>query len=139
MGFYSSGQSGVLVFDGRTIAKISSWSLQASVAALETTSLSDTAKTYTPGIKAASGSCSVWMYRESAQAPVAGEALISKVFRTSATSEKDIYGMSLMYQTDKGVKFNCIITDAALSLSVGEIMQVSLSFQVTSDLIEVKL
>lgn len=139
MGIYSSGQSGVLMFDGKAIAKISSWSLQASVDALETTSLGDTAKTFTPGIKNASGSCSVWMYRESAQMPVAGEQLISKIFRTTATNDTDIYTMALIYQTDKGIKFNCIMTDAAISLSVGEIMQANLSFQVTSDLLEVKL
>lgn len=139
MGIYSSGQSGVLIFDGKAIAKVSSWSLQASVDALETTSLGDSAKTFTPGIKNASGSCSVWMYRESAQTPVTGEQMINKIFRTTATSEKDIYTMSLIYQTDKGIKFNCIMTDAAISLSVGEIMQANLSFQVTSDLLEVKL
>lgn len=139
MGVYTTGQSGALHFDGKWIGKVADWSLQASVDALEVTSLSDTARQFTPGIKNASGSCSLWMYRENGSSAVAGEQMLNKVLRLDGADENDIYRMRLVYQSNKGFEFDCILTDAALSLSVGEVVQAKVSFQVTSDMAGVYL
>ena len=135
MANYFSGKDGSLTFNGERVGKVASWSLSAKVEAMEVTSLEDTARDFTPGIKDASGSASVWMYQDNAGAPTAATPLLNKVFRTGATSDADVYRMALEYGTHRLV-FDCILTTADLACSVGAVMQTTISFQVCGDLIE---
>ena len=135
MANYFSGKDGSLTFNGERVGKVASWSLSAKVEAMEVTSLADTARDFTPGIKDASGSASIWCYQESTGAATAASPLLSKVFRTSGTSDDDIFRMELGYGTHKLV-FDCLLTTADLACSVGAVMQANISFQVCSDLIE---
>ena len=135
MANYFSGKDGSLTFNGERVGKVASWSLSAKVEAMEVTSLADTARDFTPGIKDASGSASIWCYQESTGAATAASPLLSKVFRTGATSDADVYRMALEYGTHK-LTFDCILTTADLACSVGAVMQANISFQVCGDLIE---
>lgn len=129
---YLSGKDGKLIYNGVLLAKVANWSLTANVDALEVTSLADVARDYTPGLKAASGSCTVWYYDN---APV---SLLSKVVRTGAPTDADILTMQLGFGA-KSVTFKCLLTSAALSMSVGEVLQAQVSFNVCGDLSGVAL
>ena len=96
------------------------------------TSLADDARDYTPGLKSASGSCTVWYYDD---APV---DLLEKVVRTDAPTDADKLTMVLGFGA-KSITFECLITSADLAMTVGEVMQAQLSFQVCSDLTGVTL
>ena len=61
MSFYS-GKDGRLLIDGTAAAKVRNWSYQASMQTLETTTLGDTDRTITNGIRSHSGACSLFYY-----------------------------------------------------------------------------
>jgi hypothetical protein len=132
MASYLHGKDGSITYAGVRLAKVASWSLTSQVEALETTSLADSARTYTPGIKSGSGSCSVWYYDD---APV---ALLSKVVRTDAPSDADIVEMTLGFGA-KAVTVRALITNAELAMAVGSVMQAQLQFNVCGDAVSVAL
>jgi len=123
---YYSGRDGKITFNGSLVAKVQSWSLTANVEALETTVLSENSRTYTPGIRDASGSCSVLYYDN---APV---SLIQRVISVTAPTNLDKYRMILGFG-DKAIEFDCIITSAELACSVGEVMTATVQFTMTGD------
>ena len=129
---YFSGRDGKITYDGVQLAKVASWSLSSQVEALEVTSLADFARDYTPGLKSASGACTVWYYND---APV---SLLSKVVRTDAPSDFDKLTMTLGFG-EKSITFTCLLTGAELAMTVGEVMQAQLQFQVCGDLTGVDL
>jgi len=132
MASFISGKDGSITYAGVRLAKVGSWSLSSQVESLEITSLEDAARSYTPGLKSASGNCSVWMYEDSAK------SLLSKVIRTDAPSDADIVSMTLGFGT-KSVTFRALITNAELAMTVGQVMQAQLQFQVCGDMTSVVL
>ena len=129
---YLTGRDGYLAVDGVKLAKVASWSLSSQVEALEVTSLADAARDYTPGLKSASGSCSIWYYESNAK------ALASKVVRTDAPSNTDIVVMTLGFGVDS-VTFKALITSVELGMAVGSVMQASLNFNACGDMTAVTL
>lgn len=129
---YYSGRDGKITFNGSLVAKVKSWSLTANVEALETTVLSENSRTYTPGIRDASGSCSVLYYDN---APV---SLIQRVISVTAPTNLDKYRMILGFG-DKAIEFDCIITSAELACSVGEVMTATVQFTATGDFVSLTL
>ena len=129
---YLSGRDGSITYAGVKLAKVASWSFSAAVEALETTSLADAARSYTPGLKSANGSCSIWLYESNAK------SLLSKVVRTDAPSDADIVEMTLGFGVN-AVTFKALITNAELAMAVGSVMQANLQFNVSGDLTGVTL
>lgn len=122
---YYSGRDGSLVYNNKVIAKVSEWSISASVEALPTTTLGKRNESYVPGNMDASGGATILYY---ADAPV---TLINKVFRVNTVStDPEIFTMKLQYST-KTINFNCVITQASLSCKTGDVMQASIDFKVT--------
>ena len=129
---FVSGKDGYITYDGARLGKVASWSLSSQVEALEVTSLADAARDYTPGLKSASGSCSIWLYGENAK------ALMARVIRTDAPSDADKVSMTLGFGA-KSVTFSALITNAELQMAVGTVMQVSLQFQCCGEMSAVVL
>jgi hypothetical protein len=120
---YLAGKDGTLTCNGVRLAKVASWGLTSSVEALEVTSLGDSARDYTPGLKSATGTCLVWLYDD------AGKTLASKVIRTDAPTDADKVTLTLGFGT-KSVTLSALITQADLQMAVGSVMQYSIQFQV---------
>ena len=129
---YLTGRDGSITYAGVKLAKVASWSLSSQVEALEVTSLADAARDYTPGLKSASGSCSIWYYGDNAK------ALLSKVVRTDAPSNTDIVEMTLGFGVDSAT-FKALITSVDLGMAVGSVMQASLNFNACGDMTAVVL
>jgi hypothetical protein len=83
MAFYS-GLDGQLYLDGSKIGKVQNWSLNASQAVLETTSLEDTDRTLINGVRSMSGSCRVFYHSD-------GNAsdFIDNIIKSGATGAED--------------------------------------------------
>lgn len=123
---YFSGRDGSLVYNNQVIAKVSEWAITANVAALTTTVLGQRNENFVPGNLDADGSAVVLYYLD---APV---NLINKVFRVNTdTTDPAILSMRLRYGGNT-INFNCIITSAELTCTVGEVMQATVSFKVTN-------
>jgi hypothetical protein len=121
---YYSGKDGNLTYNGSSVAKVSNWSISSAVDTLETTVLTDSDRSYVPGLRTISGSATVFYYDN---APV---SLLERVVKTAVVSESDILAIKLGWGT-KLIQGNCIITSAELSCAVGEVMQASIQFQFT--------
>jgi hypothetical protein len=129
---YYSGKDGSLVYNGTVVAKVSNWSISATVDTLETTVLTDGDRTYVPGLRTISGSATVFYYDS---APV---SLLERIIKNSAVSELDILVIKLGWGvtsnpliSTKFIQGSCIITSAELNCAVGEVMQASIQFQFT--------
>lgn len=120
---YLSGKDGKLTVGTTQLAKVASWSLSSTVDALEVTSLADFAKDYTTGLMSSQGSCSVWLYGDNAT------ELMDKVIRTSAPTDADKVDLTLGFGTNS-VQVQAILTSCNLAMTVGEVMQAQISFQV---------
>ena len=140
MGFYS-GKDGQLYLDGSNTAaaKVESWSLSATQATLETTSLGDTDRTLIAGMRSASGSCSIAYYSD-ASGSNAATTLLNKIIKArtsssvagiaadSATATFQL-GFKDYQNTVKYITVEGVITSAAISSSQGEILKADISFE----------
>lgn len=130
---YYSGRDGSLFLGDQRVAKVANWSLSSNVEALETTSLGDNERNYTPGLKSATGSASIFYYDE------APSALLAHVIQTGAVTDvDDMVGLSLRWG-DKRIDVDVYLTSAQLQSQVGAVMQASISFQVSGDYQQVVL
>ena len=126
MAKYYSGLDGSLSLNGSQVAKVKSWSLAATTDALETTVLSSAARTFTPGLKNATGNCSIFYYDD---APV---GLLNQLNQGTGTSPT--CRLKLVFGT-KYFEFDAVITSANLACSVGEVMQVEVAYQMSGDFV----
>lgn len=121
---YYSGKNGTLTYNGNSVAKVSNWSFSSSVDTLETTAISDSERSYVPGLRQATGSATIFYYDD------APKPLLERIIGTSAVSESDILSLKLGWGS-KYVQGNVIITSGELNCAVGEVMQATVQFQFT--------
>jgi hypothetical protein len=129
---YYSGKDGTLTYNGSSVAKVSNWSFSSSVDTLETTAISDTDRSYVPGLRQYSGSATIFYYDD------APKPLLQRIIGTSAVSESDTLALKLGWG-GKYVQGNVIITSGELNCAVGEVMQATIQFQFTGTLTGVTL
>ena len=113
MAKYYAGQDGSLELGGVAVAKVVQWAFSANTEALEVTVLSKNARTFTTGMRSASGSCTVLYYED---APV---NLINQVNQDTAADAS-------------------IGSTALLKLNFGEVLRVNVAFTMSGDLVKVQ-
>lgn len=121
---YYSGKDGTLTYNGTAVAKVSNWSVSSQVDPLETTVLTDSDRSFVPGIRSISGSATIFYYDDAAV------PLLQRIVKTAVVSEADILVIKLGWGS-KFIQGSCVITSAELSCAVGEVMQASIQFQFT--------
>lgn len=127
MAKYYSGQDGSLFLQGQQVAKVGTWSIDAATDALETTTLSEVARTYTTGLKSATGSCTVYYYDD---APV---NLLNQLDQNNPGISPTCR-LKLQFDT-KFFEFDAVLTSANVVCNVGEIMRAEISFQMSGDFV----
>jgi hypothetical protein len=133
-----TGRDGQLLLGSTGLIKVTSWSLQADVELLETTSLGDNLRTFTPGIQSFSGSASLIYYKADAGTIDASE-LLRKLVKTGSAGVVDADAVTLTLRLADGSDLNDIsltayITSATIGASVGEIVTAQITFQATGAL-----
>lgn len=138
-GFYT-GRSGSLSFDGKTVAKIRDWSMESTTELLSTNSIDSKYNTFTPGVKGATGSATLLLYRldgENTALYTDAFAVLrnSKIFTTDAdgatpSNAKFAFELKPSALGTDAIKFNGYITSASVSVSTGELSTVSINFTV---------
>ena len=129
---YYSGKDGTLTYTGTAVAKVSNWSISSTVDTLETTVLTESDRSYVPGLRTSSGSATIFYYDDAAK------PLIERVIKIDDVGEDDILTIRLGWGA-KYIQGGCIITSAELNCAVGEVMQATVQFQFTGVLHEVSL
>ena len=141
MPFYS-GQDGKLFIDGRSAAKVVSWSFDSQANVLDTTCLSDTDRTLIYGLRSMSGQCRLYYYSYAEAAGVRNDCgeLIGKIIKTgtevgdgeNAPSDPVLLRLFLDDGSSEGryLDLPALITSASMAMAQGEVFAANVTFQV---------
>ncbi len=133
-----SGRDGVMQLAGTNLAKVVNFSLQANLETLETTTLSENIRSYTPGIAGYSGSATLLYYKEDNNS-INTTNLLNKLYKTGTAGVSSSDTVELTFRWIDGadindIKLTAYITSASIGASTGEIVQAQISFQGTGAL-----
>jgi len=141
--FYTGKDGELFIGDSSTtaLAQIKSWNYSMSMAVLETTSLGDTDRLITDGIRSYSGGATAAYYTTSAGGTSNVSDLLKKAMKTgtsagdgvNAASEKVILKLTLTEGTGsvnaRDIQFEVYITGVSMGVSVGEITNVEFTWE----------
>jgi hypothetical protein len=136
-----TGKDGRLLIDGTEQIKVSNWTLTGSLEVLETTTLGDSQRTYTPGVQEFNGSASLLYYNDGTDRNDAATAL-KKVLKVAGVTDSDTVTMTLRLvegNTNHDVQLTAYITSVSFGASVGEVSRADISFQGTGALTTVTI
>ena len=133
-----TGRDGVLQLAGTTLAKVVSFSLQSSLETLETTTLGDNLRSYSPGVLGYSGSASLLYYKDDTGS-INTTNLLNKLIKdgTTGVASTDTVELTLRWVdgTDNNdVKITAYINSATIGASTGEITRADITFTGTGAL-----
>ena len=133
-----TGRDGVMQLAGTTLAKVVSFSLSANLETLETTTLSENIRSYTPGISGYSGSATLLYYKDE-NGDINTTDLLNKLYKTGTTGVSSSDTVELTFRwvdgTDNNdIKLTAYITSANIGASTGEIVRAEIAFQGTGAL-----
>ena len=133
-----TGRDGVMQLAGTTLAKVVNFSLSANLETLETTTLSENIRSYTPGISGYSGSATLLYYKDDDNA-INTTDLLNKLYKTGTTGVSSSDTVELTFRwvdgTDNNdVKLTAYITSASIGAATGDIVRAEIAFQGTGAL-----
>ena len=144
MSHFYSGRDGQFSFDGNVIAKVANFTIQSTLETLETTTLGDHDRTYTPGVLGYSGSATLLYYEDTSDAndkKIAAREVLNKVFTTDSkgVTTADKKEMEFIFNNGskaRSIKINGYITSASVGAATGDIMRAEIAFQGDGTLLE---
>jgi hypothetical protein len=147
---YFSGQQGELWIDGKRAARVQGWEFSTSIATLDTTSLGDTDRTVTPGIRSTTGNCTLFYYEENTGTKGDASTLLSKVIKAriagqdpgvAGAPETVVLKLRVADGTTAGryLTGEAVITSASMAMAVGSILSASVAFELNGAPTEVNL
>ena len=133
-----TGRDGVMQLAGTTLAKVVNFSLSANLETLETTTLSENIRSYTPGISGYSGSATLLYYKDDNNA-INTTDLLNKLYKTGTTGVSSSDTVELTFRwvdgTDNNdIKLTAYITSATIGAATGDIVRAEIAFQGTGAL-----
>jgi len=138
-----TGRDGVMQLAGTTLAKVVNFSLSANLETLETTTLSESIRSYTPGISGYSGSATLLYYKDD-NGDINTTDLLNKLYKTGTTGVSSSDTVELTFRWVDGadnndIKLTAYITSANIGASTGEIVRAEIAFQGTGALSTVSI
>ena len=133
-----TGRDGVMQLGGSTLAKVVSFSVQSSLETLETTTLGDNVRSYSPGITGYSGSATLLYYKDDNNA-INTTDLLNKLIKTGTAGVSSSDTVELTFRwvdgTDNNdIKLTAYITSATIGAATGDIVRAEIAFQGTGAL-----
>tara|TARA_A100001201_G_scaffold38575_1_gene40388 strand:+ start:1256 stop:1690 length:435 start_codon:yes stop_codon:yes gene_type:complete len=133
-----TGRDGVMQLAGTTLAKVVNFSLSANLETLETTTLSDNLRSYTPGVSGYSGSATLLYYKDDNNAFNTTD-LLNKLYKTGTTGVSSTDTVELTFRWVDGadnndIKLTAYITSASIGAATGDIVRAEIAFQGTGAL-----
>jgi hypothetical protein len=136
-----TGRDGRLLIDGTEQIKVTSWTLTGSLEVLETTTLGDSQRSYTPGVQEFNGSASLLYYSDDVGRNDAATAL-KKVLRIGGVANTDTVDLRLRLidgNNNSDVRLTAYITSVSFGANVGDVTRAEISFQGTGALTAVTI
>lgn len=147
MSSYYSGHNGSLYLDGTKLARVANWSFTSSLNLLNTTALSDTDSSSTPGIRSNNGSCRIYFYRylDGDKTKNDCSTLIKNLVKkgddsTNANKAPLPDKVKLKLHVDVGTgdgnyfEGDAYLQSVSMSMAVGEVLSADVQFQFTGAL-----
>ena len=133
-----SGRDGSLLFAGTVLAKVSSVSLTADLNLLETTTLGDNLRSYTPGLQGFSGSATLLYYKDD-DGDIDASQVLKKLYKTGtdgvSESDKVTLTFRLIDGTDNNdVELSAYITGLGFGVATADTVKANISFTATGSL-----
>lgn len=130
------------------VAKVVSFQLSANVETLETTTLGENLRSYTPGVAAYSGTATLLYYKE--VNPTAGTTsfnttdFLDKIYKAGpdGVSSSDTVQLTFRWtdgSDDNDITLTAYITSASMGAATGDIVRAEISFQGTGELASVDI
>ena len=134
-----TGRDGVLQVAGTTVAKVSSFSVQANLETLETTTLSENIRSYVPGVVGYTGSCSLLYYKEDSGS-INTTSLLSALVKTGSAGVTSSDTVNLTFRWVDGadindIKINAYVSSATMGAATADLVRAEISFIGTGELL----
>tara|TARA_A100001201_G_scaffold56651_1_gene54939 strand:- start:847 stop:1281 length:435 start_codon:yes stop_codon:yes gene_type:complete len=131
-------RDGVMQLSGTTLAKVVSFQLQANLETLETTTLNENIRSYTPGISSYTGSATLLYYKDNNN-KINTTDLLNKLYKTGTAGVSSSDTVELTFRwvdgTDNNdIKLTAYITSASIGAATGDIVRAEVGFQGTGAL-----
>ena len=138
-----TGRDGVLQLGGTTLAKVANFSLQSNLETLETTTLGDNLRSYSPGVLGYSGSASLLYYKDDSGS-INTTNVLNKLIKTgtAGVASTDTVELTLRWVggTDENdIKLTAYINSATIGAATGEITRADITFTGTGALSTVSI
>jgi len=121
-----SGKDGQLLVGSTSVGKVVDWSFEGQNETLETTTLSDTSRTYIYGLKGYSGSATLLYYKDDGGSFNVKPLLDAAIAGTTVSLK-----LRLADTENREVLLTALITSYSTGVSVGEVVRMQLSFTAT--------
>lgn len=135
MPFYT-GRNGKLRLANNVVSKVRDWTLDTSVTMLDTTTLGDTASSFTPGLSSATGTATV-MYFNGETTDVTN--LLEKITKTGAVTDADEVKLTFEVGTGQAFVADAFINSVSITSSTDELTTASFNFTINGPLETVTL
>ena len=133
-----TGRDGVLQLGGTTLAKVVSFQLTSDLETLETTTLNEHIRSYSPGVAGYSGSATLLYYKDD-DGNFNTADILNKLYKTGTdgVSSRDTVELTFRWVdgTDNNdIKLTAYITSASIGAATGDIVRAEIAFQGTGSL-----
>ena len=134
-----TGRDGEMQIHDVTVAKVVSFQLSSNVDMLETTTLSENLRSYTPGITGYSGSATLLYYKDDS-GTINTTNILSRLYRADSAGTMQTDDARLKFRWIDGADANEIelvafITSANIGAATGEVVRAEIAFQGTGQLL----
>jgi hypothetical protein len=133
-----TGRDGVLQLGGTTLAKVVNFQVSSNLETLETTTLNEHIRSYSPGVVGYSGSATLLYYKDGSGS-INTTNVLNKLYKTgtSGVSSSDTVELTFRWidGTDNNdIKLTAYITSASIGAATGDIVRAEIAFQGTGQL-----
>ena len=133
-----TGRDGVMQLAGTTLAKVVNFAVSSNLETLETTTLGDGVRSYSPGVTGYSGSATLLYYKDDSDT-INTTDLLNKLIKTGTAGVSSSDTVELTFRwvdgTDNNdIKLTAYITSATLGAATGDIVRAEIAFQGTGAL-----
>ena len=138
-----TGRDGVMQLGGTTLAKVVNFQLSSNLETLETTTLNEHIRSYSPGVAGYSGSATLLYYKDDDD-NFNTTNILNKLYKTGTDGVSSSDTVELTFRwvdgTDNNdIKLTAYVTSASIGAATGDIVRAEIAFQGTGALATVTI